>query len=51
MWIKANENLDEMQKVVAISYNVLITRIKEWVRENLHHPEIWENWSVGLFDF
>lgn len=48
---KAYENLDEMQKVVAIFYNVLITRIKEWVRENLHHPEIWENWSVGLFDF
>lgn len=28
---KAYENLDEMQKVVAIFYNVLITRIKEWV--------------------
>lgn len=29
---KAYENLDEMQKVVATFYNVLITRIKEWVR-------------------
>lgn len=48
---KAYENLDEMQKVVAIFYNVLITRIKEWVMENLHHPEILENWSLGLFDF
>lgn len=49
---KAYENLDEMQKVVATFYNVLITRIKEWViGKNLHHPEIWENCSVGLFDF
>lgn len=41
MWIYSILNLDMMQKVVG--YILLITRLKEWVREKLHHPEIGEN--------